>query len=149
MLFLGRNDYAMDERGRVPMPPRFRDELARGVVLTQGSPDRCIRGFSTEGFDKHAGLYLAQPGIGRQARVVRRVLFANAYNVELDGQGRVLIPPLLRRYANLDGPVVVVGVGEGFEIWNTADYDQTAGEEEEEFALALESIAQSRPAGLV
>jgi MraZ protein len=149
MLFLGRHDYSMDERGRVPMPPRFRDELVRGVILTQGSPDHCIRGFSTEGFAKQAELYLADPVIGRQARVVRRALFAHSYQVEIDGQGRVLVPPALRRWADLEGPVVVVGIGEGFEIWNAAVFDQTVTEEQEEYAQALESLARTRLPGPV
>ena len=147
MLFLGLYEYAMDERGRVPMPPRFRDDLVRGVVLTQGSPDRCVRGFSTDEFEKQAGLYLAEPSVGRQGRIVRRALFARAYSAELDRAGRVLIPPPLRRWANLEGQVVVVGIGEGFEIWNAADFDRTIDDEADEFTQALESLARLRLPG--
>lgn len=144
MLFLGRNDYAMDERGRVPIPPRFRDELKAGVILAQGSPDRCVRGFSVEGFDQYTEIFLSQLDVGRQARIVGRALFASAYNVELDAQGRVLIPPPLRRYADLEGEVAVVGVGRAFEIWNAASYDQTASEELDVYAEVQETLARGR-----
>jgi MraZ protein len=137
----------MDERGRVPMPPRFREELVRGIVLTQGAPDRCVRGYSSEGFEQQAGLYLAEPGVGRQGRIVRRALFAGAYSAELDRQGRVLIPPPLRRWASLESQIVVVGIGEGFEIWNAADFETTITDEQEEFALALESLARLHQPG--
>ena len=117
--------------------------------MTQGSPDRCIRGFSTEGFAKQADLFLAEPAIGRQARVVRRALFANAYPVEVDAQGRVLVPPPLRRWAGLEGPVVVIGIGEGFEIWSAEDFDQAANAEQDEYAQALEALARVHPPGPV
>jgi MraZ protein len=140
MHFLGTYEYAMDERGRVPMPPRFRDSLRDGVILTQGAPDRCIRGFSTASFDQQAGLYTAEPGIHRDGRIMRRQFFARAYPAELDRQGRVLIPSPLRRFAELIDQVVVIGVGEGFEIWRASSFEDVMKAEEEDFARAIETV---------
>jgi MraZ protein len=140
MHFLGTYEYAMDERGRVPMPPRFRDALRDGVILTQGAPDRCIRGFSTSAFDEQAGLYTAEPAIHRDGRILRRQFFARAHPVELDRQGRVLIPGVLRKFADLTDQVVVIGAGEGFEIWATSFFDEVMRTEEEDYARALESV---------
>jgi MraZ protein len=138
MLFLGKHDYSMDERGRVPMPPRFRDALMQGIILTQGTPDRCIRAYPQDAFEQQASLYMASPVTVRDGRVSRRSFFGNAYSAELDKQGRVLIPPVLRQYAGLDGQVVVIGTGEGFEIWSPTDFESAFEQEEAEFRQSLE-----------
>ena len=139
MLFLGKHDYAMDERGRVPLPPRFREALMQGIILTQGTPDHCIRAYPTESFEQAAALYTNDPGTTRTGRVHRRAFFSAAYPAELDRQGRVLIPANLRQWANLDGPVAVVGIGEGVEIWNASDFEAALAAEEPEFRQALGS----------
>jgi MraZ protein len=137
VLFLGKHDYAMDERGRVPMPPRFREALMPGIILTQGTPDRCIRAYPSDGFEQQAALYLSDPAITPQGRVMRRAFFSGAYQSELDRQGRVLIPPVLRQWANLQNQVVVVGIGEGLEIWNAADFDAVLASEEAQYQQTL------------
>ena len=139
MLFLGRHDYSMDERGRVPMPPRFREALMQGIILTQGAPDRCIRAYPADSFEQQAAQYLSEPITTRTGRVMRRAFFSGSYQSELDRQGRVLIPPVLRQWARLDGQVVVVGTGEGMEIWNAADFEAALAGEEPEFRQTLGS----------
>jgi MraZ protein len=129
----------MDERGRVPMPPRFRDALMQGIILTQGTPDRCIRVYPQDAFEQQAAIYMASPVTVRDGRVTRRSFFGNAYQAELDKQGRVLIPPVLRQYAGLDSQVVVLGTGEAFEIWGTTDFESATEHEEAEFRQSLES----------
>ena len=139
MLFLGKHDYSMDERGRVPMPPRFREALMQGIILTQGTPDRCVRAYPLDAFEQQAYLYMNEPVTTRTGRVMRRAFFSGAYQSELDRQGRVLIPPVLRDWANLQGQVVVVGTGEGIEIWNAGDFEAALSGEEGEFRQTLES----------
>jgi MraZ protein len=139
MLFLGKHDYAMDERGRVPMPPRYRDALMQGIILTQGTPDRCIRAYPLDAFEDMAALYTNEPVTTRGGRVSRRAFFSAAFAAELDKQGRVLIPPALRQFAGLDGQVVVAGTGEGIEIWSATGFDSALEHEEAEFRLSLES----------
>ena len=141
MLFLGKHDYSMDERGRVPMPPKFRDALGQGIILTQGTPDRCVRAYPTDAFEEQASLYMQSPITTRTGRVSRRAFFSGAYQAELDRQGRVLVPPPLRQLANLEGqgPVVIVGIGEGIEIWNAEDFATALAGEEDEFLQALET----------
>jgi MraZ protein len=139
MLFLGKHDYSMDERGRVPMPPRFREALMQGIILTQGTPDRCVRAYAANGFEEQASLYLDQPVTTRPGRVMRRAFFSGAYHSEMDRQGRVLIPPVLRQWAGLEGQVVVVGIGEGIEIWSAADFADILAAEEREFRQTLGS----------
>ena len=131
----------MDERGRVPMPPRYRDAFMQGVILTQGSPDHCIRAYPTDGFEEQAALYMSEPVTTRSGRVRRRAFFSNAYPAELDRQGRVLIPQTLRDYAGLTNHIVVAGAGEWIEIWNTADFDAAVEQEEAEFLEDMGSEA--------
>ena len=120
--FLGRYDYSMDERGRVPVPPRYRELFLRGAVLNQG-PDACLRLFTEESFQQQAELYTSQPANQRSARLTRHSFFANSFGVEPDRQGRILIPAQLRSYAGLDGAVVVAGAGEWLEIWNPERFE--------------------------
>lgn len=120
--FLGRYEYAMDARGRVPVPPRYRDLFTRGAVLSQG-PDPCLRLFTAESFDEQASLYTAEPATERTGRTTRRSFFAQSFSVELDGQGRILIPGALRTYAGLESNVIVVGAGEWLEIWHPERFE--------------------------
>ena len=76
----------------------------QGVILTQGSPDSCIRAYPTNGFEEQAALYMSEPATTRAAASARRAFFSNAYPAELDRQGRVLIPQTLRDWAGLEQP---------------------------------------------
>ena len=110
-----------------------------GIILTQGTPDRCVRAYPLDAFDEQAALYRERPVTTRGGRIARRAFFSGAYNAELDKQGRVLIPPVLREWANLEGQVAVVGTGEGLEIWNLDDFVTALAGEEGEFLQALDS----------
>lgn len=118
MLFLGTFDYAMDERGRVPLPPRYRDAFQPGIVLSQGSPDRCLRVYTEAAFEQQASEYTADSTLHRRGRDLRRAFFAHSHHAELDKQNRVLIPAPLRGYAQLGTKVLMIGVGECLEIWS-------------------------------
>ncbi len=139
MLFHGSYEYAMDARGRVPMPPRFREELMHGVVLTQGNPDLCVRAYPAGSFEEQAAVYMNQPITTKTGRLMRRGFFAGAYSAEVDRQGRLLVPPVLRRWANLEGQVYVVGAAESIEIWNAARFSEVLAEEEAEFKRTLDA----------
>ena len=123
MLFLGKHDYSMDERGRVPMPPRYREALMRGLVLTEGTPDNCLRAYPADDFNRQAELYLSKPITTEFGRDARTAFFGSAEQVDLDRQGRVLIPGNLRDFAGLKGQVVVVGNGDSFLIWDAQNYE--------------------------
>jgi MraZ protein len=120
--FEGRFEYAMDDRGRVPVPPRFRDAFLTGGVINQG-PDPCLRVFTSDSFQEQAQLHTRDPAIDRAARMTRRGFFANSFRVELDRQGRILVPAPLRDYAGLRGNVVVSGAGEWLEVWDPGRFE--------------------------
>lgn len=115
-MFLGRHDHNLDEKGRLAIPSRFRDELGDGMVLTRGI-DRCITVYPLNAWDALANRVLALPIADGDARRFRRFVFAEAVAVRLDAQGRILIPAALRSYAAISRETIVVGVHDSIEIW--------------------------------
>jgi MraZ protein len=138
--FLGTFDYAMDERGRVPLPPRYRDAFRTGVVLSQASPDRCLRIYTQEAFEAQAAQTMAQPPLTRAGRDLRKSLFSRSSDAELDRQNRILIPAHMREWASLSGKVLVVGAGEWLEIWSPEAYAAEMERVDAELESTLESV---------
>ncbi len=139
MLFLGTFDYAMDERGRIPLPPPFRDAFRDGIVLSPGSPDRCIFLHSLEEFARRARPITDVPGLHRRGRVLRRGSFHGVDQASLDSQNRILIPARLREHANIKSRVLVFGTGEWVELWSPEEYEAEAARIAEELPSAQES----------
>jgi len=116
IVFLGEYEHNLDDKGRLAIPSRFREELGDGVVITRGF-DRCLMGFPRAAWEQLAqrvsGLSLGQG----EARTLRRLIFSGASDAVLDRQGRILIPQNLREYAGLGDQVIVAGLNTHFEIW--------------------------------
>jgi len=118
-MFLGQYYHSLDEKGRLTIPAKLRELLAEGAYVTQGF-DRNLRLLTKPDFEAMAEtvnrLSMTNPDIRR----LRRLLFANASQIDLDRIGRVLIPQFLRDFAGLESEAVIVGVGEAIEIWSPA-----------------------------
>jgi MraZ protein len=99
-------------------------------VLNQG-PDPCLRLFTSESFDQQAALHTREPALDRDARLTRRGFFANSFRVELDRQGRILVPAPLRAYAGLEGNVIVSGSGEWLEVWQPERFTEVMRQADE------------------
>lgn len=117
-LFLGEYDHALDDRGRLTIPRKIRQELATDEVIVSRGFDACIFGFDKESWEREASKQLEAPVTDEKARQVRRYMFAGAEKVEADKLGRILLPALLKEYAGITANVVVVGAGDHFEIWD-------------------------------
>lgn len=130
----------MDARGRVPVPPRYRDALARGAVLSQGSPDPCLRLYTAESFEEQAAIYTSEPATRKTGRLTRHAFFTRSFGVDLDRQGRILIPASLRDYAGLGSNVIVVGAGEWLEIWKPESFEAEMAAVDQELESTLESL---------
>lgn len=130
-MFLGEFEYKIDEKGRVPLPPRFRKELVDGVILTP-APDRCIAAYGMDEWAKEAERLTSVTMAASKRRRLGRAVFASAYNLTLDGQGRVSLPPSLRQYAQVSDELVIVGVNTYFELWNKELWvaEKTLGQEQ-------------------
>lgn len=121
-LFLGEYDHSLDDRGRVTLPRKVRQELGeRDVILARGF-DTCIFGFDKASWEKEAAKQLEAPVTEVEARRIRRYMFAGAEKVEVDKLGRILLPALLKEYARIRKEVVIVGAGDHFEIWDRGSW---------------------------
>ena len=116
-MFLGEFEYRVDEKGRVPIPPRFRKELVDGVVLRPGF-DTCIAGYGLAEWAKEAERITSAAMSASKRRRLDRAMFATAYHLTLDGQGRIALPPAVRQYSRISDELIVVGVNTHFELWN-------------------------------
>ncbi len=117
-MFLGEFEYKVDEKGRVPIPPRFRRQLAReGLVLAPG-PEQCVVAYGTAAWQKMAESMTTGSLAPSKMRKLTRALFATAFDITVDGQGRIALPVTLREYARIEDEVVVVGANTFLELWN-------------------------------
>ncbi len=132
-MFLGTHTPRLDEKGRLILPAKFRDELASGLVLTRGQ-ERCIYVFSASEFEKVHEEMRAAPISSRQARDYVRVFLSGASDELPDKQGRITIPPVLRAYAGLDRELAVIGAGSRAEIWDAGAWDRYLEEKEAAFS---------------
>ncbi len=116
-MFFGEFEYKIDEKGRVPIPPKFRQELKNGVVLITGI-ESCITAYPLSEWKKLAATLTSGSVTRSKLRKLNRALFASAFNVNTDGQGRVALPTPLREYAEIEDEVIIVGANNYFELWN-------------------------------
>lgn len=138
-MFLGTHTPRLDEKGRLFLPAKFRDELAGGLVVTKGQ-ERCLFVFPMPEFSRVAEQLRAAPMTHKAARAYSRVFFASAHDEVPDRQGRITIPAHLREYAGLDRDCVVIGASTRVEIWDRQAWDNYLAESEEAFAEVEEEV---------
>lgn len=119
MFFFGTFEHAIDERGRVAIPARYRRAFVDGGVLRVG-PEGAVEMYTLTTFDEEVQRRLgaADGNSSRDARRTRRSFLPEAYSVEIDKQGRILVPPQIRDRANLGGKVLIIGCGDYLELWH-------------------------------
>lgn len=132
-MFLGTHHPRLDDKGRLFLPAKFRDELAEGVVVTKGQ-ERCLFVFPVAEFARVTQALSQAPVTQRAVRDYSRVFFASASDEVPDKQGRITIPPPLRQYAGLSKECVVIGANSRVEIWDTAAWESYLAEKEDSFA---------------
>jgi len=141
-MFLGEYQHSIDEKGRVIMPARFREQLGSTFIITRGL-DGCLFVYPQEEWVKLANEVQNLPLAKKDARAFSRFLFSGAAEVECDKQGRVSVPAVLRDYALILKDVVIVGVSERIEIWaaeNWAEINEDVIGKFEELAEKLEGF---------
>jgi MraZ protein len=115
-MFLGQYQHNLDDKGRLMIPARFRELLEGRAYITQGF-ERCLM-VMTESYFKQVSEHLNSLNMtDPNARLLRRMIYATAFQVEVDKVGRVLVPQTLRDFVGLDGEAIVTGQGEYFEVW--------------------------------
>ncbi len=109
------------------MPARYRDELVAscdGQLVVTVHPDRCLLVYPRPEWERVEQNLMSRPNLKPAVVRLQRLLVGHASDCDLDGSGRLLLPPPLRRFASLDKQVVLLGQGKKFEIWDQATWDQ-------------------------
>lgn len=117
-MFLGQFDHTIDAKGRMAVPAKFRGQLEDGAIISKGM-GRCLSVYTMQRWEEKSAELVA----GKESdalREIERRIYASASEVELDGQGRLVIPAKLRTYAELNSDVTVAGVRDHIEIWDRA-----------------------------
>jgi MraZ protein len=120
---LGEHRYALDPKGRISLPGKFREAFDEGLFLALGH-DGCLEAYPREGWEHRRAEVESFSTTDPKGRAYRRVFMANAERADLDGQGRVVIPQKLRQKASLSKDVVVTGAGDHLELWSVDAYDR-------------------------
>lgn len=131
-MFRGINAINMDVKGRMVMPTRYRDRLSEEtdgqVVITIDTEESCLLLYPLSEWEVIERKIEALPSFNQVARRIQRLLIGHATEVDIDSNGRILVPPLLREYASLEKRTMLVGQGRKFEIWSEDHWEkQRAG----------------------
>ena len=116
-MLLGEFKHSLDVKGRMAIPAKFRDKLEAGAIITRGI-DNCLFVFANNEWEILAKKLVALPLAQANSRAFARLMLAGATDVEIDNQGRILIPDYLRKYAGLSKSVVVAGLYNRIEVWD-------------------------------
>ena len=140
--FYGEFDYKIDDKGRVPIPPRFRNALKDGVVLTPGA-EKCITAYTIPEWRK-VSEKLTGSGLSRsKMRRLSRAIFGTAFSTKIDNQGRIALPAPLREHAEIVEQVVITGANTYLEIWNKVHWEEEKEISQEQAWQIIESLENS------
>ena len=138
-MFLGEFEYKIDDKGRVPLPPKFRRELREGVVLSAG-PEKCIIAYSLAEWKKLAASLTSSTVAASKLRKLNRAIFATAFSLNIDKQGRIALPIPLREYAGIEDELVIAGVNTYLELWNKEQWESEKVTSQEQAWQIIESL---------
>ena len=136
-MFMGEYNHTIDAKGRLIIPSKFRESLGEGFVITKGL-DGCLFAYDNQEWNAFEEKLRALPLSRKDNRQFARFFLAGAAEVEVDKQGRILIPSNLREFAGILKDVVLVGVASRVEIWSKEKWDSLQEEDDE----AVEDIAE-------
>lgn len=140
-MFIGEFQHNIDQKGRMAIPVKFRDELTNGAVVTRGI-DKCLFIFTKSEWNELAEKISKLPLVQSNSRAFARLMFAGAIDVEIDKQGRVLVSDYLRKYAGLSKQVVVAGVFNRLEVWDKSSWQDYKMKTEKESGDIAEKLSE-------
>ncbi|NJN44108.1 MAG: division/cell wall cluster transcriptional repressor MraZ [Anaerolineae bacterium] len=126
-MFLGQYSHSIDSKGRLTIPARFRELLEEGAYISQGF-EHNLMVLTPPAFERISDSVNEMSLTDPTARQLKRLIFATADRVDVDGSGRIRIPQFLREITNLDGDAIIVGAGDYFEIWSPQAWQPKAAE---------------------
>ena len=138
---MGEYQHALDEKGRVTIPSKLREELGERFVITRGL-DQCLFAYPQGEWSRIEQKLKELPFTKRDARAFTRLFFSGAAEVEMDRQGRVLIPQNLREYAGIQKEVVIIGVSNRVEVWSEEVWRKYSREADASFEEVAEKLVE-------
>ena len=138
-MFLGEYQHSLDSKGRITVPSRFREQLGDKFVATKGL-DNCIFLYPMEEWKTIEEKLKSLPFTRADVRSFARFFFSGASEMEIDRQGRTLMPINLREYASIDKDLIIIGVGSRIEIWSAANWGKYTLEAESSYEEIAESM---------
>ena len=139
-MFFGEYTYKVDEKGRVPLPPKFRRQMKEGVILAKGMGEKCISVYPIAEWKRLSDSLAAKVVTPANLRRLNRAIFGSAFGVSLDGQGRVILPFSLREYAGIGDTAIVVGANNCVELWSEGEWQAEKKSAEEQASEIIESF---------
>ena len=137
-MFFGEYNYKVDEKGRAPLPPKFRRDMRDTVILSRGA-EKCIAAYPLAEWTRLAETLSSKAMGPTSSRRINRSIFGSAFSVSFDKQGRVILPPTLRDYAEIKEGVVVVGVNNFVEIWDSELWKEEKQKSDDQVSQIVES----------
>ncbi len=137
-MFIGEYHHTIDEKGRLSIPKKFRNELEKGLVITKGL-DGCLFIYTSSEWEKMSIKLNSLPLTNKNAREFKRHMTSGAMDLEIDAQGRVILPEYLRIFADIKKNIIVAGVADRIELWDEEIWTNHS----KEIASKTEEIAES------
>jgi MraZ protein len=141
-MFIGEYQYKVDEKGRVPLPPKFRQQLKEGVVLAKGMGEKCIAAYPIREWKRLADKLAEKTVTPASLRKLNRAIFGSAFSASFDGQGRTKLPDPLRAYAGIADTAIVVGANNRVELWSEEGWKAEQTSSEEQASQIIESLGE-------
>ncbi len=138
-MFIGEYSHNVDEKGRLAIPKKFRADLSQGAVVTRGL-DSCLFLYTKTEWSKLAEKLAQLPFSQANTRAFARLMLAGAMDVEVDTQGRIMLPQYLRNFAGLSKSVIVAGLYNRLEIWDEEKWKTYTASTESESASIAEQM---------
>lgn len=141
--FVGEFEHKVDAKGRVPIPPKFRAELKDGLVLTPGV-EKYIVIRSLPEWEKVTAALTTSTITSSKLRRINRAIFATAFHLNIDSQGRIAVPAPLREYADIKDEVIIAGANTYIELWNKKQWETEKTLSQEQAWKIIESLGTTR-----
>jgi len=139
-MFFGEYLYKVDEKGRVPLPPRFRRQMKEGMILTKGMGEKCIAAYPIAEWKRLSDSLAAKAVTPANLRRLNRAIFGSAFGASPDGQGRITLPVSLREYAGIGDTAIVVGANNCVELWCEGEWQAEKKSADEQASEIIEGF---------
>ena len=139
-MFFGEYPYKVDDKGRVPLPPKFRREIKEVVILAKGMGEKCIAVYPIAEWKRLSDSLATKALTPANLRRLNRAIFSSAFSTSFDGQGRIKLPDLLREYAGIGDTTIVVGANNRVELWSENEWKAEKTSAEEQASQIIENF---------